>query len=274
MNDKNCQWIEDLSREKNQIRRSFSINKMANHHKIQICIDNKTIHSLEGHISKIAFENLKASFEIADYLSINKFTKMVFVHGSTGKGQGQIAPNIEHKVLRIQGRTTMLCKVIPEVRDDIDMFVFSDDVQKTETTILLMFDEYDNILPSDVTINVIDLAHATSEIQMHGSPALRRILTLNSPKCLFGYKHFNVFQSISTISLTNYDIDYEIEFKTLMHLATILERRGICQVELDPDAMQKMFPAIYHASENDLHVGFPINRRKLCYAFNSNSESI
>ena len=88
----------------------------------QVFVDEQFVH-IQPHVSVIAYENIIATAHLKRALStiMGSQTYCLFVHGSTGKGRGHIAPNIDFSLQSTDdGLPFMKTRVLAGCRDDVD----------------------------------------------------------------------------------------------------------------------------------------------------------
>jgi hypothetical protein len=188
----------------------------------------------------------------------------LFVHGSTGRGTGQVAPNIDFRLQKDGRDITMDVRVLPDCRDDVDMVLVIDDPAPWEGMVC----EVTRTIAQGgipITVNLVSRASLTRELQDPDSPAVRRILLFNRPKWLLGEPLFRDFTTTAKARQSWLDWPHEVDFKTLMRVADIMSRLGMETHAFSSECLFMLFPSLYVACRDSLHIGFPRERRKIHY---------
>lgn len=214
-------------------------------------------------VSTICQENRKLAKSIyAELLHAAIPMKALFIHGSTGKGHGQVAPNIDWQ-LTSENSITMKTSVIPFCRDDLDIVCVCDeniDRYKETVHIILRKCVPDSI---DVTLNLIGEKTLLDELRSCGTPALRRIILLNTPEVLYGEENFSRFYDVALANFSSLDYAHEIDFRTLMRLSAILMNARMKDFTFSQGELLSIFPTFFLAGRDGIHIGFPKNRHKM-----------
>ena len=214
-------------------------------------------------VSTICWENRQLAKSIyAELLHAAIPMKALFIHGSTGKGYGQVAPNIDWQ-LTSGNSITMKTSVQPSCRDDLDIVCVCDEnIDSYKETVHIILRK---CVPSyiDVTLNLIGEKTLIDELQSCGTPALRRIILLNTPEVLYGQEDFSRFYDVALANFSSLDYAHEIDFRTLMRLSTILMNARMKDFTFSQGELLSILPTFYIAGRNGIHIGFPKKRLKM-----------
>ena len=214
-------------------------------------------------VSTICQENRNLAKSIyAELLHAAIPMKALFFHGSTGKGYGQVAPNIDWQLM-IGNSITMRTSVLPSCRDDLDIVcVCDEDIGRYKETVHEILRK---CVPNtiDVTLNLIGEKTLLDELQSHGTPALRRIILLNTPEVLYGQENFSRFYDVALTNFSSLDYAHEIDFRTLMRLSAILMNAGMKNFTFSQGELLSILPTFFIAGRDGIHIGFPKNRLKM-----------
>ncbi len=214
-------------------------------------------------MTKICRENLNVAQRIcAELLRLGVPMRALFVHGSTGRGRGQVAPNIDWSVQCDSG-IIMRTWVVPNCRDDIDLVCVCDSGWGDYARKIQDVVDQDDYLGFDITLNMLGESEFMEELRMPGSPALRRIMIMNSPEVLFGEEVFLKYLDDARAWEVPLDYAHELDFRTLMRLSRILEQRGLQTFDFTEGELMSVFPTFHRAAVEDIHIGFPSKRMKI-----------
>ena len=218
----------------------------------------------EASLPKICVENRMIAKRICDeLLRRGVCIKTLFVHGSTGKGYGKVAPNIEWDFECKNQSVTMRTWVVSDCRDDVDIIcICGTEWREYEAVIsdVLKDNAFSGV---DITLNLQGLIDIEAELRNPDSPALRRVLLMNSPEVLIGDVVFEHLCAIAKDNVSSYDWAHELDFRTLMCLSEILSSRHFSQFNFSDEEMISLFPTFRMAVLGHRHIGFPKLRRKL-----------
>jgi hypothetical protein len=230
------------------------------------CITRGMFESIRGNISTICYENLVLAKEIFE--TIIDFVDpqaLILIHGSTGKGRGQIAPNIDFDLAETSNSSTKwICRVISPIRSDIDLIIVTKKIEciapSINKCVIEKFEQYG----INITVNLIEPQDTMEELLMASdSPALRRILAFNSPKCFQGLEELDRYRNLALENLTSFDWFFEADYRTLRCLAKILEERKIEAAIFDENELIQVLPSFHISLKREKHIGFPNRRIKI-----------
>jgi len=259
----NNELIANLLQEKAHIWRQWGSPIVGLELALKTSIASGDTSGLIPKVSSIALDNLRAAIQVRDIIfHSKKVDGCLFVHGSTGKGKGKIGPNLEFSFEGDKTSPQLDVKVIPDCRDDVDLvWVVNEPGRWEQFAHQMVFQAKD--LDIDVTINMVSFNEARRDIQNSDSPALRRILLFNTPKCLFGENYFENLMNLAIERRTDFDLPHELDFRLLMRVSTLLATKGMALHTFSAEELMILFPTFYLAYKNDLHFGFPRVRVKI-----------
>lgn len=211
--------------------------------------------------SSICRENRVVALDVFKALiRVSVPMKCFFVHGSTGRGYGKVAPNI---FWNFPEKTGMCTWVVPNCRDDLDIVCVCNDEWKSY--IEPIREILRSVVPSwiDVTLNLVGEEELLAEFKHPDSPAMRRVVLFNTPWVVYGEDYFTMLYETAVVNCTELDHAHEVDFKALMCLSSILEGRGICTFEFTEGELQAILPTFWRMKHENVHVGFPQRRAKL-----------
>ncbi|MCR5164061.1 MAG: hypothetical protein K6C40_08605 [Thermoguttaceae bacterium] len=218
-------------------------------------------------LSRIALENIRYALDVKHQIQAANLvdsSTCLFVHGSTGRGNGQVAPNIEF-TLTDRPKIQMETYTIPDCRDDIDLVLVAEKperyIPRLDSIVRQTAAEHE----CEITLNVLDYESLYEELADPGSPAIRRVLALNHPKALINPERLGELCSEASARLSFWDVPHEIDFKLLMRTAPILNQYGRNAYTFTSSHLIMLFPTLYHAGKGDINIGFPKRRTKIKY---------
>lgn len=216
--------------------------------------------------SMIAAENLKTALRLCKLVEGGHAGLEVFLIGSTAVGLGERNPHIEWTVESSRGSFSMDLKLLTNVRDDIDLVVVCDSLERDLSSIRLAPDEARNVEQSgeatDVTANIVARDDLTADLKSEGSPALRRAFALDQACCLSARTSDN-WRRVAVQAWSAFDDMHDVDFRTMMQTARLLTTMGLDKVTLGPDQLERLFPSFLTAATSSMHLGFPLRRTKL-----------
>ena len=234
--------------------------------RLQAGLTAGNLDQLALNLSNVCFENLTAAMLFRDAVKATGIppTTCLFVHGSTGRGTGQVAPNIDFRLMKDAKSICMETHILPNCRDDVDLVLVIDDPVLWEERVR---EAVRSIARSGIpiTLNLVSHISMAHELRDPDSPAVRRILLFNRPKWLIGEAPFHSLVETACAGRSWLDLPHEIDFKTLMHLAEILGRQGIEKYTFTSEELLLLFPTLFLSYRDSLHIGFPRERRKIHY---------
>ncbi len=218
-------------------------------------------------LSRIALENIQYALDVKHQIqeaNLVDSSTCLFVHGSTGRGNGQVAPNLEF-TLTDRPDIQMETFTIPDCRDDIDLVLVTEEtvryIPRLDSIIRQTAAEHQ----CEITLNVLDYKSLHEELNDPGSPAIRRVLAMNHPKALINPERLSELCSEASAHRSFWDVPHEIDFKLLMRTAPILNQFGRKAYTFNSSHLLMLFPTLYHAAKGDISIGFPKRRTKIKY---------
>ena len=230
---------------------------------IEKSIEIGNCETLRGKISKIGLENIELAISLRENLHNYINNSCLFFHGSTAIGAGHIAPNLVYQlVVDDDNHPELHVKVVPNCRDDLDMFLIVEDTIGWENRVYSAFRKLNND-GIDITLNLISQNAVWQELVAHGTPALRRIFLYKHPKCLAGNINFEAFKRLALSNISQYDLPHEIDFRLLMCVSKVMNDNAIKEYTFKTPDLILLFPTLYLSWRNNLRIDFPHNRLKL-----------
>ena len=233
---------------------------------VRAVCENGDVKLLPKKMQQIARENVLAALRFRDELTPSLrdcgAESCLFVHGSTGRGRGQIAPNIDFSFSGPPADAGMRTVVIPECRDDLDLVLVTNDAAALAEAARLIVRRIatDGI---GVTVNIVTWEDAYEDLRSPDSPALRRILLFNRPKALFGASRLHKLSAAAAAGRTWLDWPHEADFRLLMQLACLLSMDGAVDRDFSAAELLTLWPTLYLACTMRIHTGFPLKRMKI-----------
>ncbi|MFZ4440091.1 MAG: hypothetical protein ACOYOS_16820 [Syntrophales bacterium] len=221
---------------------------------------------LWGRFQTVAEENIRATLRFKEHIAMavpkNDSDTCLFVHGSTGRGFGQIAPNIDFELTRPLAEPHMRTRVIPECRDDLDLVLIARDPMDLMHKARQAASDIAKCRIG-VTVNVVSWDDILVDLKSPDTPAIRRILLFNHPKALIGANALLKLTAMAVANQTWLDIPHEADFRLLMQLAGLLAANGEAGREFTTSELLMLFPTLYLACTSGIHIGFPVGRTKI-----------